>query len=136
MTRSVWRALATVLALGGVLLAVGCSSDGTTTPGGSSTVYGSPPVASALAQAAIVECSIHAGLLTATELNAYHNLSQWYRDGRVIANHPFTYWWQHDMMDSVRGQTLDDWGIYAAQHQKLPAKVCPRSALPSPSPSG
>jgi hypothetical protein len=134
MTGSVWRALATVFALGAVLPVAACSATGTTTPDSSQTIYGSPPVASGLAQAAIVECSIHSGLLSAAELNAWHNLSHWYRGGRVIANPPFTYWWQHDMMDSVRGQTLNEWGLFAAEHQKLPAKVCPGSAIPSPSP--
>jgi hypothetical protein len=131
--RNVRGALASLLALGGVLCAAGCSS-GPATPA-ARKIYGTAHNPSVLAQASIVECSIHARLLSDAELNSVHNLAQWYRDGHVIANVQYGTWWVHNQTDSVRGQTLKMWGVMAAQQQKLPAKLCPRSAIPSPSPS-
>jgi hypothetical protein len=132
-----------LLALAGCLMLVaGCSSSGPSAgPSPTSTILGVPGFDSELARAALVECSLHRGLITTSIIKnpklTYppRNLSKWYADGRVTYNIDFANWWGANQLLAIDGNSLQAWALLAAKQQKLPSQVCGDSAMPSPSPT-
>src|ERR1700683_2436926 len=118
-----------LLALAGCLvLAAACSSSGSSAPSHpTSTILGEPGYDSQFADAALVECALHRGLITtaimANPKLTYppRNWSKWYAGGRVTYNIDFAQWWNSNLGLVVAGDSLMDWAALTAKQQKLPS---------------
>jgi hypothetical protein len=128
--------LPVLTALGLALAVAACSSSPAKTPGSHpSAAFGTPPFVNALGEASLTECAIHHNLIPASVLNADPGVTEWYRDGRVLANGHFATWWNLQQDTTVKGKTLEQWGVLTSQQKKLPATLCGSIAIPTPTPS-
>ena len=129
----IWRLLAAVLAASLLVLAVACSSGPHKSP--NPLVTTELGETNSLAQASVVECALHRGLIPASWLGPGSHLAQWYRNGRVIDNRLFVDWYLENSGTFLKGKDLDWWSGLVEQRGKLPVALCGSTAIPSPRPS-